>query len=249
MDYLEFKNMFKDISVETTTVIQLDYMLNQYKQELKKYIGKEIEVNTTDLAGYKCAKLKDIELEFIHIEEFSFGVKTIIEFNSERFEKHLQTFKKGDYVKIIGILKHASFSKDKEYTALGRDYERMAYWFYGKAVYSFELISIENITNEVNLYCKNWSLERDKIEESKKKKESGCFIASACYGNYDSPEVKILRNYRDNVLVKSLRGKIAVKIYYLLSPPLARMILKSEMLKRVIRKYLLNYLITKIQEK
>lgn len=49
----------------------------------------------------------------------------------------------------------------------------------------------------------------------------GCYIATAVYGDYDVPEVLILRSFRDGVLLKSFWGKIFVKIYYFFSPPLA----------------------------
>lgn len=50
----------------------------------------------------------------------------------------------------------------------------------------------------------------------------GCYIATAVYGNYRAPEVMVLRRYRDEVLAKSIVGRMFIKLYYLLSPTVAK---------------------------
>lgn len=54
------------------------------------------------------------------------------------------------------------------------------------------------------------------------KKGGGCYVATAVYGSYDSPEVKVLRRYRDEVMVKSGPARAFIRTYYLVSPPMAR---------------------------
>lgn len=63
----------------------------------------------------------------------------------------------------------------------------------------------------------------------------GCFIATAAFGNYLDPHVKVLRDFRDNVLMKYDLGRWFVKEYYKYSPPVADMIRNSELLKGVVR--------------
>ena len=46
------------------------------------------------------------------------------------------------------------------------------------------------------------------------KKREGCFVATAVYGNPDSPEVQALRELRDNVLMSSILGRVVVDFYY-----------------------------------
>jgi ribosomal protein L7/L12 len=41
--------------------------------------------------------------------------------------------------------------------------------------------------------------------------KKGCFIATACYGDYNAPEVKLLRHYRDEVLQQSVPGRAFIK--------------------------------------
>ena len=41
-----------------------------------------------------------------------------------------------------------------------------------------------------------------------------CFIATAVYGDYDHPQVKILREFRDQFLKKYCLGRIFIQWYY-----------------------------------
>ncbi|MBK8587140.1 MAG: hypothetical protein IPN88_17730 [Bacteroidetes bacterium] len=45
-------------------------------------------------------------------------------------------------------------------------------------------------------------------------KSGSCYIATMAYGNYDHPQVLLLRKYRDQVLLKNVIGKLSVRVYY-----------------------------------
>ena len=49
----------------------------------------------------------------------------------------------------------------------------------------------------------------------------GCFIATATLGDYDHPDVVVLRQFRDESLLPHVYGRAFVRTYYRLSPPLA----------------------------
>ena len=66
--------------------------------------------------------------------------------------------------------------------------------------------------------------------ESKK-----CFIATAVYGSSESPEVLILRSFRDTFLLPTNIGTLFVKTYYRCSPPIADYLANSFYLKRVVK--------------
>lgn len=53
-------------------------------------------------------------------------------------------------------------------------------------------------------------------------KKSGCYIATAVYGSYDAPEVRVLRRFRDEQLARTTPGRAFIRVYYAISPPLAR---------------------------
>jgi hypothetical protein len=65
--------------------------------------------------------------------------------------------------------------------------------------------------------------------------KSGCFIATAAYGSYLDPHVKVLRNFRDDVLLQSRLGTAFVKFYYKHSPPIADYIAQHESLRMLFR--------------
>lgn len=71
-------------------------------------------------------------------------------------------------------------------------------------------------------------------------KKSGCFVATACYGNYDAPEVLVLRQYRDQHLLNHFAGKVFVKFYYAVSPYFAKQLEKSGSAKKAVRTFLLS---------
>ncbi|MBN1614721.1 MAG: S8 family serine peptidase [Deltaproteobacteria bacterium] len=67
----------------------------------------------------------------------------------------------------------------------------------------------------------------------------GCFIATAAFGSYAHPLVKVLRNFRDLTLLKHPLGRAFVQWYYRNSSPVAEFIRSSEALKACVRALLI----------
>ncbi|MBN2134723.1 MAG: hypothetical protein JW737_03245 [Acidobacteria bacterium] len=63
----------------------------------------------------------------------------------------------------------------------------------------------------------------------------GCFIATAAYGTPLSPEIIILKKFRDKKLKPNPVGSCFVELYYRMSPPIAGFIEKRETCKSVTR--------------
>ncbi|MCL5030595.1 MAG: dynamin family protein [Bacteroidetes bacterium] len=67
---------------------------------------------------------------------------------------------------------------------------------------------------------------------------SNCFIATAVYGDVNHLNVIKLRNFRDSVLLTNNIGKWFVSEYYEFSPKIARYLISSPRLSKIIRKIL-----------
>lgn len=64
--------------------------------------------------------------------------------------------------------------------------------------------------------------------------DSRCFIATAAFGSPLHPKVAVLRRFRDEYLLTNAAGRLLVKVYYRLSPPLAELIRESPRLKQAV---------------
>ena len=77
--------------------------------------------------------------------------------------------------------------------------------------------------------------------------KEGCYIATAVYGDYNAPEVLVLRKFRDNVLKRSSLGRLFIKAYYAISPRLACKLKSNTFLNSKI-KLILDRIVTIIDE-
>ena len=70
----------------------------------------------------------------------------------------------------------------------------------------------------------------------------GCFIATAAFGTPFAEEINVLRNWRDDCLLKNWMGNIFVHSYYSLSPPMADNIQRSDTKRFWTRKLLAPFI-------
>ncbi len=71
---------------------------------------------------------------------------------------------------------------------------------------------------------------------------TGCYIATMVYGDYDHPQVIILRQFRDEVLDQSTVGKWFIRTYYRLSPKLVAQLKNKKSINIIIRKTLNQFI-------
>lgn len=101
----------------------------------------------------------------------------------------------------------------------------------------YEITLFFDIDKEVQEFIK--ALNRSK---------RACFIATAAYGTSMAEEISILRRFRDHTLERSSFGKKIVVLYYRVSPPLAKLISKSNLKRKIVRKFL-EFFITFLKKK
>ena len=82
------------------------------------------------------------------------------------------------------------------------------------------------------------SVKAKKADETSAK--SGCFIATAAYGTAEATEVKMLRRFRDFRLLPHQLGRVFLRLYCVVSPPIARFIQNSKLGKAVVMVVLLR---------
>ena len=67
-----------------------------------------------------------------------------------------------------------------------------------------------------------WGMTFGLLEKPKRRRKSGCYVATAIYGSYDCPQVWTLRRYRDYTLAASWYGRAFIHTYYIISPILVK---------------------------
>ena len=66
----------------------------------------------------------------------------------------------------------------------------------------------------------------------------GCYIATMAYGDYDHPQVMVLRQFRDSYLSKRKWGQKFIKFYYANSPRWVETLKDHKRINLLIRKML-----------
>ncbi len=86
------------------------------------------------------------------------------------------------------------------------------------------------------------------FDTKSKSGSSGCYIATAVYGSYESDEVFALRRFRDERLSKNAFGRAFIRVYYKLSPSLAKRLPYDSPISNRIRA-MLDSFIKRIEQK
>jgi hypothetical protein len=84
----------------------------------------------------------------------------------------------------------------------------------------------------------NWDTEQylaDKMG-SRRTGETDCFIATAAYGTPHAEEIDLLRDFRDDTLNQTIAGRMLVRLYYWLSPPIAEWISQREWRQKLVQR-------------
>jgi len=108
-----------------------------------------------------------------------------------------------------------------------------------ETTYYYVITAIDTYSNESPYSSEvNATPSAPEIPSSSSGGGGGCFIATCVYGTPMAEEVKILKQFRDRFLMKSVCGRNFVKFYYVISPKIADFIRNKPILKSLVRIYL-----------
>lgn len=101
--------------------------------------------------------------------------------------------------------------------------------------------------SDINISSSGYNNSSNGTPNSRSSSNEGCYIATMTYGNYEHPQVMILRWYRDNILQKKLLGRLFIRIYYFFSPKLVIVLKKHDTINKIIR-YILDKQVQRIKK-
>jgi len=112
-----------------------------------------------------------------------------------------------------------------------------------------EVLTEAHIDRLIRTLCTTWRLKEGIFGEiptnnqtpqtPKANSGTSCFIATAVYGA-DSAQVYVLRNFRDEILTKSIFGRFFISVYIHISPPIAKCLTRCPKASTLVRSILVN---------
>lgn len=76
--------------------------------------------------------------------------------------------------------------------------------------------------------------------KTNKNSNSNCFIVTTTMGDINHPVVNDFRNYRDEVLLNTILGRLFIKLYYQIGPSLSEIIKNNKTLFQISRSFILK---------
>jgi len=101
--------------------------------------------------------------------------------------------------------------------------------------------------NGINSQLQTINRQRTSYSSSSSSSSSGgCYIATMAYGDYDHPQVMILRKFRDETLSNTFFGRSFINLYYATSPHLVKLLKNQKHINKIIRN-LLDQFVNKVK--
>jgi hypothetical protein len=140
--------------------------------------------------------------------------------NIERIKRASNTTKSNEYKSLVNFLMSIISNSYKN---------RIAYINYWE-------------TPKTNSSSSNSTSTNKPTATSSSSSGGGCYIATMAYGSYEHPQVLELQKFRDEILAKTLAGKIFIKAYYFISPKLVMLLKNQRSVNVLIRKSLNQFI-------
>jgi hypothetical protein len=178
--------------------------------------GKTVTIKYIKFEGeYSVRQISDIQYSS------EFGDDYIDAFCHKRQER--RTFRLSRIISVDGVTQHQQITPQSKKA-------KTAYT--GSTSSSLSHKPEQTITTRPN---NSYSQPTRVSTPSSTKKSEGCYIATMAYGDYNHPKVIVLRRFRDDILAKSVYGRVFIKIYYWISPKLVKMLSNHKYINAAIR--------------
>ena len=145
-----------------------------------------------------------------------------------------------DYEKVLGQQKRIKWLFEK-IDSLEMDYETRE-----RYENNIKVLKGNSEDNGNSSEDSHWLLEENGMADKVNDVVTGCYIATMVYGDYNHPQVLVLRRFRDRFLTNFFLGKSFIKFYYKYSPGWVKALENKKTFNKII-KGILNILINFIR--
>lgn len=161
------------------------------------------------------------------------------------YQSYISNFPNGAYLGAaksrIEELRYKSCKTTEDFKNYMRGYPNGMYYEQArKIVEDEELWAKCIVTDSKNLYKEYLAkFPYGRHNKEAEEKAKACYIATMVYGDYNHPQVMILRNFRDNTLGRYRYGRLFIQYYYKYSPMLVEKLQNKRKINMIIR-YILD---------
>jgi hypothetical protein len=144
----------------------------------------------------------------------------------------IQSSDADEHLEISNIIVTIVLSLCIEYANKTDDYEKVTRIMNGIKSFRMTPDTKKRFSDNLSILTRN---NVAKKSQATKSNDEGCYIATLVYGSYESPEVLILRRFRDDVLATSFLGRAFIHLYYTVSPSLVVLLKNQIFIQKAIR--------------
>ncbi|NER38320.1 MAG: KilA-N domain-containing protein [Oscillatoria sp. SIO1A7] len=219
-----------------------DYLQDKATQKFLKRLEKSLKLSRKKLILEETWGHPHVAIDFGYWCDRYLGMlvhQWVLEWNITRLYPIVIKRKKTIYLTQAGI-KRLRFLKSKPLyidSLLQKDKQKTDNKEYIATIYNKNKDKTFSINKEEILYSKPIKNNQSKKNNSSEN-SSGCFIVTAC--DADKYTLDIFYAFRNRVLLKNRVGQNLVSFYYKHSPPVAKMIKKSPLAKKIILELLIK---------
>jgi len=224
------------------SLVELASTDSEFQQELKWFINNENHYDLFRQAAIKPSAMYLQNCKWI-LELFNTFYMTSIGNKSEEIKNKIYN----DFFILIA----EKLEDSKKALFLDRDlpqnqnYEAYEVFKKNAFRFEFELMNLVSMIENSQLpksaiqKLKSTSIvDGEKSKPTPKATGGGCYIATMVYGNYNHPQVIVLRNYRDESLLNNVFGRLFVQIYYFVSPIFVSLLKDNKKINLLIKRIL-----------